>query len=1005
CHGPDPKANKAELRLDLPKEAYRKRMGESGKEITPIVPGHPEESEAWRRISTGDEMDVMPPIDNLHQLSDRDKAVIRRWIEQGAEYQSHWAYITPTKSPLPEVDKPALVRNAIDAFILAELDNQNVEPSDEADRSTLIRRLSLDLIGLPPTPEEVDAFVNDPREDAYEQLTNRLLASPHFGERMAVPWLDVVRFADTVGFHGDQGLNIFPYRDYVIEAFNKNKPYDEFVTEQIAGDLLPNPSVEQIVATGFNRLNMVTREGGAQTKEYLAKYAADRVRAVATTFLGSTMGCTECHDHKFDPFTTKDFYSMAAFFADVKQYGVYSDYTYTPEPELKGWSNDFPFPPEIEVKSPYLERRQARLTKEFWKLVNTQAAEVISESKNQAEYEKWLQSFNQKIETNPTGWESLHPISATSTADTKIEIKSDESVLFLDQESDQESDEDSKEEIVLTYTPAPGPLATLRLDVLTDPAHEGNIFRGEQVRLDMGVEWQIRRPGEGKAEAITIYRAYANLITEIYFNGYLETSVRQDFKSSRNHTREPYQINYFLKTPVDWQEGDELVAILKSDHVGRVQVSTSPLGLTTYSDAVLQNTANASVLPVDSVEDQIPLTAKLFVMSRDWNGGGYVDLLYNYHEISKCRDGYAFTVVTQSTDPLLTRVLVRGNWKDESGEIVSPSAPKFLVGEVPVSGNQRQSRLDLAHWMTSPDNPLTARTFVNRLWAQFFGTGISAVVDDLGNQGEWPSHPELLDWLAVEFVESGWDIKALVRLLVISGTYRQSSKYRPELAKLDPDNRLLARQIPRRLEAEFVRDNALFISGLINREIGGPSSRPYQPEGYYAPLNFPVRKYQDDTDDRQYRRGVYTHWQRTFLHPMLANFDAPGREECTAQRTQSNTPQQALTLLNDPTFVEAARVFAQSVLQASEIENGISPRLDSIYNRALARSPSDQESESLTKFFKGRLEYYQGEPDEAEAFTSIGHAPIPDGLDPIELAAWSAVTRVVLNLNETIVRY
>jgi hypothetical protein len=1013
CHGPDSKANKAELRLDIPAEAYRTRMGENGKEITPLVPGHPEQSEAWRRISSDDEADVMPPIDNLHQLTDRDKAIFKRWIEQGAGYQSHWAYIMPGKSTLPEVKHSNAVRNEVDAFILAELEKRKIEPSAEADRATLIRRLSLDLIGLPPTPQEVDHFVNDTRKDAFELLVDRLLASPHYGERMAVPWLDVVRFADTVGFHGDQGLNIFPYRDYVIDAFNANKPYDEFVVEQIAGDLLPNPNVEQLVATGFNRLNMVTREGGAQSKEYLAKYAADRVRAVSTTFLGSTMGCTECHDHKFDPFTTRDFYSMAAFFADVKQYGVYSDYGYTPEPELIGWSNDFPFPPEIEVKSPFLVRRQARVESEFEETVQIHAAEIISDFAKQVVLNRWCQDVSDFLRAHPTGWKFQTPVSVESDSSTEIVVQEDSSALFLDVES-SDGEENKNESSVMIFGPQPGPLSTVRLELLPDAVHGGNIFRGDEINLHAGrktaiprltveVQWSVRRAGQEKSKTLSIASAYSNLPTENYFNGYIQASVGKVYKSSRLHSREPNEISYFLKDPVDWQEGDELVVTLKSNHVGRVRVSTSPFGL--LKPAEINEDLLDALMASEPTDDQKLVRAATFVKSRNWYGSPFPKLLGLYQKIAECRDGYAYTVVTQATEPLVTRVLGRGNWKDETGEIVAPSTPLFLLGEEPVLGSQRQSRLDLAHWITSPDNPLTARTFVNRLWAQFFGTGLSAIVDDLGNQGEWPSHPELLDWLAVEFVDSGWDVKHIIKHIVSSATYRQSSRYRPELATIDPDNRLLARQNPRRLEAEFVRDNALFVSGLMDREIGGPSSKPYQPEGYYAPLNFPARKYQNDSDERQYRRGLYSHWQRTFLHPMLANFDAPAREECTAQRTVSNTPQQALTLLNDPSFVEAARALAQSLLLASEATQDFSAQLDKLYKRALARSPSGQEKESLNDFFNDRFAYYRDEPEEAKAFVSTGNLPVPDSLDRIELAAWSAVARVVLNLNETITRY
>lgn len=1000
CHGSDTKANEADLRLDIAELAYQSTRRKNGDLITPIVPGDPEASEAWRRIIAEDPDDVMPPPENLHQLTERDKAIFKRWIEQGAEYQSHWAYIPPVKASSPQVSDPSKVRNPIDAFILAELDAQSLAPSPEANRSTLIRRLSLDLTGLPPTAEAVAAFLADEQPDAYERVVDRLLESPHYGERMAVPWLDLVRFADTVGYHGDQGQNNFPYRDYVINAFNDNKPFDVFTIEQIAGDLLERPTEEQLAATGFNRLNMMTREGGAQPKEYLAKYAGDRVRTVSTAWLGSTMGCTECHDHKYDPFSAKDFYTMAAFFADVKQYGVYSDYKYTPEKDLEGWNNDFPFPPEIEVDSPYLARREKQFEREYANTSENFARKILEEPKQKDALVKWVHSTQSFLQANPSGWATPTLSEATcDSAITRVTVKSDQSILF----EKIEGRKPKTEKIEITLSPEPSSISTLRMEVLPDPANDGFVHRKDTYRFNADVSWAIRRAGKDETEPIHIVEGFSNVPTENYSNGYRKASTRSSIKSSRLQSRRPNVFVYYTKSPVYLNTGDQLLLSLKNDNIGRVRVSHSPLGL---------RAPGKDLTPAlrDAFQADRPNETQNLILAAEFarSGAGKIKqrekLLAIYREIANCHNGRTFTVVTVSTEPLVTRILARGNWKDETGEIVLPATPAFLSDNATQANAPRQTRLDLAQWIVSRDNPLTARTFVNRLWAQYFGTGISAILDDLGNQGEWPSHPALLDWLAVEFVEREWDVKAMVRLIVTSGTYRQSSRIRPELNELDPGNRLLARQTPRRLEAEFVRDNALFISGLMDTEIGGPSAHPYQPEGYYAPLNFPIRTYKADTGQRQYRRGVYTHWQRTFLHPMLAIFDAPGREECLAQRSVSNTPQQALTLLNDPSFVEAARFAAQKLLQALP-EANFEKRLDRFFRQALARPPSSRETDSLSIFYATRLERYQDNPDDALAFTSIGLSRVPQELDRSELAAWTALTRVIFNLNESIVRY
>jgi hypothetical protein len=1001
CHGPDLKANKADLRLDLPENARLPRRDKMGRVSTPIVPGNPGASEVWRRLSSPDAAQVMPPPDSLHLLSARDKEVIRRWIEQGAVYEPHWAYIAPVKAAPPAAG--AWARNPIDQFVVHELGEHGISPSPEADRRTLIRRLSLDLIGLPPTVAETEAFIADTQPDAYERLVDRLLASPHYGERMAVDWLDLARFADTVGYHGDQLYNNFPYRDYVIGAFNDNMPFDEFTREQIAGDLLPGATDSQRTASGFNRLNMVTREGGAQPKEYIAKYAADRVRTIATTWLGSTMGCCECHDHKYDPFKSRDFYAMGAYFADIKQWGVYEDYTYTPEPELKGYNNDSPFPPEIEVDSPYLRMRQARLSKECSDLLATVASQIAADPVAAAAAREWAARVAPRAAADPAGWTTLAITDAKPNRLGTVKVLQGQVARF--EQVKDKKDGAAGDGLVLTMAVVPGTAARLRLEVLTDDSYGGRVTCTGEDSFTLAVDLAVLRAGQDKPEPLNKSDGYPAQPTWSYVNGLLQTSVTGTWTSppSLGHTAQTME--YVLAPPVSFRDGDRIVATIWSENVARVRFSESPLGVRMPGARTPAEFAAALAAPSPTPEQMQVIASEYFASTTGGRAYEFGRALDCVRQIAECRDGRAFTTVTVATTPRVTRVLARGNWQDESGEVVAPSPPRFLLAKGELGpGSPRQTRLDLANWIVSRSNPLTARTFVNRLWKQFFGTGLSSIVDDLGTQGEYPSHPELLDWLAVDFMDKGWDVKAMVRTIVTSATYRQSSTYRPELAETDPNNRLLARQAPRRLEAEFVRDNALAAAGLITLDVGGPSVYPYQPAGYYAALQFPDREYLPDSDERQYRRGVYMHWQRTFLHPMLANFDAPSREECTASRNISSTPQQALTLLNDPEFVEAARSLAEQSL-AAHAGGDFAAGLDEAFRRLLSRPPSARERDSLEKFYEGQLAYYRGQPGEAAKAVAVGNHGVSGVVDTPTLAAWTSVARVMMNLNETIVRY
>lgn len=913
CHGPDKNKRQAGLRLDLPNPA--------------VVPGDILTSELVRRINRpeGDALQ-MPPAAFHKKLTPAQKQLLMRWVGEGAKYEAHWSFVPPLA--------PNKGGGGIDALVRARLAKEKLLPAPQADKRTLLRRLSLDLIGLPPTPKELAAFLADTAPKAYEKQVDRLLASPRFGERMAMPWLDAVRYADTVGYHGDQNMNAWAYRDWVIEAFNKNMPFDQFTRDQLAGDLLPNPSVGQRVATCFNRLNMVTREGGAQPKEYLHKYATDRVRTVGMAWLGLTTGCAECHDHKYDPLTQRDFYSLAAYFADVKQWGVYADYGYTPNPDLRGVNNDYPFFPELTVESPYLKSRIAQKQRELDALGATKERSL------------WRAETDAFLATHPDGWEPL-----TDTLSTKR-------------------------------------VASVRLE-LASPSVKMATAKGKKAPPET-VTLALKVVGaDGKTRPVPIRYAGANRFEPVYRNSFALLGVHRGWRIPKDASDAPLVAVYLPDMPIVLQPGEKLKVELPNLEADEIKLAVSPLA---------PDDPNAAGLPKNLAAYVVTPRAYLLSASPD----PAVKKLEQ--EIAECRSGQTPVMVTETVKtPLVMRVVPRGNWQDETAPIALPATPGFLTrplaSPAPKNGGARGTRLDLANWLVSKENPLTARVQVNRLWKLFFGIGLSPSIEDLGAQGEPPTYPELLDWLAVEF-QKDWNVKRMVRLMVTSATYKQSAKARPELKERDPQNKLLAAQNPRRLEAELVRDNALAIAGLLNPTLGGPPAKPYQPAGYYAPLQFPDREYVADQNDSQWRRGVYTHWQRTFLHPMLAGFDAPNRDEPSCTRTLSNTPQQALTLLNDPEFVEAARVMAARLPAGTD-----AVKLDAAFQRALARSPKPQEKASLLAFLAKVRVAYKALPDDANKLLSIGLTPAPKDTNPTELAAWASVCRVILNLHETITRY
>jgi hypothetical protein len=964
CHGPDKGHRKAGLRLDT-------REGMFGKQGV-ITPGKPEKSEIYLRLVATDPGERMPQAAANKKVTARQVALVKKWIEQGAEYKGHWAYIKPVRPTTPDADEPGFVRNPVDRFVLAGLKQVGLDHAPEADRVTLIRRLSFDLTGLPPTRAEVDAFLADRSPDAYEKVVDRLLASPHYGERMAMYWLDLVRYADSIGYHSDNPMNVSPYRDHVIRVFNDNQHFDRFTVEQLAGDLLPGSTLDQKIASAYNRLLQTTAEGGAQAKEYVAKYAADRVRNVSTVWLGSTMGCCQCHDHKFDPFSMRDFYSLAAFFADVREQAV-------------------------GLREGGLPVPTAEQAEEFKRIEGDLAAAKVLTRTSTAELDADQAGWERQLgEGSPAiSWTILDPDTATASDRLTLARQADGSFKAVGRPAD-----------VGAYTIACRPglrgITGLRLEVLPDPDLPG---RGPGLAPDGDfVLSEVRvRAGDQPMRL---------------------TRARADFSRNKFPVRDAIDDERLTGWAIGPRFGTPHTAVFELD--GPVPDSAKELAITLEHQSNspghwigrfrLWVTADANPAgPVELPSDvKTALSVQLEKRNPDQRKtiatyyrtiavrlapvrARVADLERRQNELNKT---VTRCIVTVADTPRTVRILPRGNWLDASGDVVQPAVPPALLP--PLKGTKRLTRLDLANWIVSPDNPLTSRVFVNRLWKLLFGQGLTRTLDDVGAQGDWPTHAELLDWLAVEFVQHDWDVKAMVRLLVTSGTYRQSSKPSARQKEVDPYNHYLARQSRYRLDAEMVRDNALAVSGLLNSQIGGKSVFPYQPAGYWSALNFPPREWHNDGGDKLYRRGMYTHWQRSFPQPSLLAFDAPSREECTVERPRSNIPQQALVLLNDPTYVEAARVFAERILK----EGGTDPagRVQWAFTEVLSRPPTADESKVLTDLHARHRGQYAADPEAAASFLHTGDHPLPAGADTVDLAAWTSVARVLFNLHESVTR-
>ena len=985
CHGPDAPAREGDLRLDTP-EGIR---GKADKGVA-VVPGDPGKSVILSRVTSADDDEVMPPAKTGKKLTARQVELLTKWIEQGAKWEGHWSFTAPVKVDPPAVKGAKWVRNGVDGFVLARLEAEGLTPSAEADRATLIRRVTLDLTGLPPTPEEVSSFVGDSSEDAYEKVVDRLLASPKFGERMALEWLDVARYADTHGYHIDSGRDMWLWREWVIDAFNRNMPFDQFTVEQLAGDMLPNATLSQKIASGFNRNHMINYEGGAIPEEYHTAYVMDRVNTTGAVWMGLTVQCSQCHDHKYDPLTQKEYFQLYAYFNNVPENGLDGK---------KG--NAVPF---LKVPTPEQQAKLDELAKSIQAVEQKLSGPDGELDAAQAKWEESAQGQNVE-------WVTLDPAEMVSAGKATLAKRDDKSVVASGMNPE-------KETYTLTARTELKGITAIRVEALPDDAlvakGPGRSENGNAVLTDvrLGVA-SVAAPAERKL--VKFKSASADFSQPNFPVKNAIDDQPQSGWAIFPEVGKKHAAVFELAEPVGPDGGAVLTIALDFQsiharhHFGRVRVSVTSSPQPHFAGKLPESIAKVLATPVAQRSEQQKTELRTYYRSTvSPEGRKYgTELAKLIKSRAELEAKVPTTMVMQEMDkPRDTFLLQRGQY-DAKGEKVAPATPAFL----PATKDAAANRLGLAKWLVDDGNPLTSRVTVNRYWQMFFGTGLVKTADDFGSQGELPSHPDLLDWLAVEFREKNWDTKGFVRMLVTSATYRQASAVSRELLAKDPENRLLARGPRFRLQAEFVRDQALAVAGLLDPRMGGVSVFPYQPPGLWEELmsrsdgdQFTAQKYVQSHGADLYRRSMYTFWKRTSPPPGLAAFDAPDREICTVRRGRTNTPLQALVLMNDPTYVEAARKLAERMLK--ELPSAASPddRIAFAFRLATARRPTAEEAGVLRRIYQEQLAVYRSNAEAATKLLSVGESPRDDKLDPLDLAAWTTVATTILNLDETITK-
>ncbi len=1017
CHGADPGTRKAGLRLDTEDGLFQ--AGDD--RAAPVVKGNAGESPLWQRITATDPDDVMPPPDAQKQLAPEDKEKLRRWIEEGANWQPHWAFVKPERPAVPEISRPSVpVRTPVDAFWLAKLGEAGLSPNPETDRRALARRLSLDLTGIVPEPAEVDAFVDDASPDYYEKFVGRLLASPRYGEHRGRAWLDAARYADTHGLHFDNYREMWPYRDWVIEAYNRNMPFDQFIVEQIAGDLLPDPTMEQLIATGFQRCNITTNEGGTIEAENLANYARDRVETTSWVFLGLTANCAACHDHKFDPVTTRDFYSMAAFFRNTTQSGFDGNNAsganatiivpQTPEDRSR-WAA---LPGEISNQQSLLAERRTTASPEFDKWV----AEVTTEALGEDVDPKALVAHAPLIEGvgDEIGAVCGEPMTFKATG--KVVWKPDgrigpAPVLTAAANFDLGNQGDFEADQPFSYG------AWVR-------AARNGAFGGIIARMDEDTAyrgWDLFQQGAGYA--VHLVDAWESNAIKVSTKGnQLKPNTWQHVFVTYDGSRKAGGVRIYIDgKPADVNvEKDALTGSIRTTvplrigqrSKGQAFEGGSVQDLRVYARRLNNEEVAAlhehgplrtmlAIDPAKRTPEQRNALFEHYLTTRDQPFQGLqqtIERLQAEREAIRGRSPVTHVQEEKKDSQPMAHVLMRGNY-DQLGEEVEAGVFHALH---PMPEGAPKSRLGLAQWLVSPENPLTARVTVNRLWQEIFGTGLVRTSDDFGIMGEEPVNQPLLDWLAEEFRASGWNVKHMITLIVTSSAYRQSAVIPPEKLENDRDNRLLSRGPRFRMDAEMIRDSALAASGLLSSRMGGPGARPYQPEGIWEKVGMVegnTRIYKQDTGENLYRRSVYNFWKRMAPPASLEIFNAPAREASCLRRERTNTPLQALVTLNDTQYVEAARTLAEQALLAAgpADTNGA---IAFIAERLLSRPLRPEERGVVKGTLDDMLSHYRAEPSAAAALIAVGESRPDPAIDPPTLAAWTMIANQLMNLDETL---
>jgi len=970
CHGPDAINRNIPLRLDS--EAAAKAA---------IIAGKPEESPLIRRITADKPALRMPPVHSGLKLSEAEIETLKRWIAQGAPWQKHWAFLPPERPALPEVSSPAWTRNPIDHFVLARLEKESLTPSPDASRETLLRRVSLDLTGLPSSPPEIDSFLRDTSPNAYEHAVDRLLASPRYGERMAAQWLDAARYADSNGYQYDGERVMWRWRDWVIDSFNRNQPYDQFTLEQIAGDMLPNARLDQIIATGFNRNHRGNTEDGIIPEEYRVEYVVDRLETTSTVFLGLTLGCARCHNHKYDPFTQKEFYRAYAYFNNVPEQGRAMKYGNSP--------------PLVAAPTEDQQRQHAALLEQMRELEQRLASQEVEISRNLHAWFAALPAEPPLYYDISSGLDSWFPFDHAEPAVPGIRGNAG---LFDGARSSDFAGAapfDMEDQFTLSAWIKADTGAGAILSRMADNTrgkgfglylkngklhfHFTSNFDDDAIRVESR---EIITPGQWHHVAAVYDGSVKAAGVSLFLNGrLLETDTLIDtlYRPLRNAGR-------------PFREPLRIGAGGGKDNRFRGAIDN----VLVYSRSL--NPDEVALLATrDSIQKAAPSLARAYFLNRTSETWRQFQALHRQRE-QLDRTFPTVMVMAEQQDRRPTHMLERGAY-DKPGELVAPGVPSVLH---PLPAGAPNNRLGFAQWLISRQNPLLARVAVNRFWQMYFGTGLVKSSEDFGVQGEWPAHPELLDWLATEFMRTGWDVKAMQRLIVTSATYRQSSRLRPELQQRDPENRLLARGARFRLPAEMIRDQALYAAGLLSEKIGGPSVKPYQPDGLWKEITMQDSDYIQSKGDDLYRRGLYTFWKRTVAPPMMVHFDSATRESCVVRESRTNTPLQALNLMNDVTFLEAARGIATRMMR--EAAPDPNARLSYGMQLVTGRRPTAAELQLLRDNFFFHLDYFSVDSARAKSYLRQGDAPIDGKLEPTFLAATTAVASLLLNLDETVTK-